>query len=399
MLAVTLACVSGPGLGLAQPPTPTFARDVAPILYERCVTCHRPGQIAPMSLLTYKEARPWSRAIRARVAARTMPPWFAEDGHRPLAGDHRLNDNELMTLVLWVDAGAPEGSPGDLPPLPPAVAEAWRIGRVDAVVELPDAVGVPPSGAVPVQYFEVPTTWTDERWIEAVEVRPTDPAHVHQVNVFTRTVSRGSGTPVDPESPLGESLAAFASGAEPMVLPPGTARRMPAGSALVFEVHYSTNGSPGSDRTRLAMRFASRPPDREARTLVVANPAFAIPAGATEHRVEAARTFDEPVQVLSVMPHAHRRARRFDYRIVFPDGRAETILSVPRFNPLWELSYVFAEPLGVPRGARLEVTTTYDNSPANRANPDPRRDVAWGWDPAAGEMMTSYVVIAAQRKD
>lgn len=399
MLAGILAGVSGAGQLLAQSPAPTFTRDVAPILYDRCVTCHRPGQIAPMSLLTYKDARPWSRAIRARVAARTMPPWFAEDGYRPLAGDHRLNDNELMTLVLWVDAGAPEGHPGDLPPPPAALGDVWRIGRVDAVFELPESVAVPMTGSVPVQYFEVPTAWTDERWIEAVEVRPTDPAHVHQVNVFTRPSARGPGTAIDPESPLGEPLAAFASGAEPMVLPADTARRVAAGSAFVFEVHYSTNGSPGSDRTRLAIRFASGPVSREARTLVVTNPAFAIPAGAAQHRVEATRTFDEPVRLLSVMPHAHRRARRFDYRIVSADGHADTILSVPRFNPLWELSYVFAEPVPVPRGARLEVAATYDNSSANRANPDPRQDVEWGWDPAAGEMMTSYVVVSAERKD
>ncbi len=384
----------------AQPvrPIPTFARDVAPIFFTHCTTCHRPGQIAPMSLLTYKDARPWSRSIRARVAARTMPPWFADDGHRPLAGDRRLNDNELMTILAWVDGGAVEGNPADLPREPAHAQDDWQIGTADAVFELPDEYPIPASGPVAVQYFEVPTNFTEDKWVQAIEVRPGDQARVHKVLLYHRDSPLGAGANPDDESaPPGRALTFYASGADPLVFADGMAARLPAGSVLVFEVHYTTNGSIGRDRTRLGLRFARQPPALAIQALSIRNTGLVIPPGESNHRVRASVKFDEPVSLVSVVPHAHRRGRSYQYRLLHDDGRAETILSVSRYNWLWESAYRFAEPVAVPARTTIEVTAVFDNSAANKANPDPRRAVTWGWDPATHEMMLSFVVLATPR--
>jgi hypothetical protein len=383
----------------AAPPVPTFTRDVAPIFYRHCTTCHRPGQIAPMSLLTYRDARPWSRAIRARVAARTMPPSFAEEGHVPLANERRLNDNELMTILMWVDGGAVEGNRSDLPAAPDYVDDAWRIGTPDAVFELPRAVSIPASGFVDVQYFEVPTGLTTDRWIQAIEIRPGDPGRVHQVRLYYREAAPGGRPdPVDETVTLGHTLAQYASGADPLVFPDGAAMRLPGGSTLVFEVHYATNGVAGADRTRMALRYAEEPPAEEVRAVPVAESSLLIPSGAPSHRVETRLPFEGPASILSITPHGHRRAKSFEYRLVRQDGRSETILSVPRYNWLWETSYQFADPIAVTAGTTLEIAAIYDNSPANKANPNPRADVGWGWDPVTQEMMSSCVVVATRRR-
>lgn len=383
----------------AQTPVPTFSRDIAVIFFEHCTPCHRPGQISPMSLLTYKDARPWSRSIRARVNGRTMPPWFADEGHRPLADDRRLNDNERMTILAWVDGGAPEGDPADLPPPPPDILDPWRIGTPDVVVSLPYDVMVPSRGQLDVQRFEVRTDLQQESWVQAIEIRPTDPAHVHQVIVYVR--QPGAAVELDSEEAdviRDVPLAIYASGTDPLRFPAGTAQRLPSGAVLVFEVHYTTNGNEGRDRTALALKLADRPPLREVRTVALRQTSLTIPPGAASAQVQVSVTFEEPVGVISVVPHAHRRGRSFRYRLRYPDRREETILSIARFNWLWELTYRFAEPVELPAGTTLEVTATYDNSSANKANPDPRSDVRWGWDPIANEMMLSFITIATHKE-
>ena len=394
VLAVASSCawVSGAAAAPAPPPAPTFTRDVAPIFYKHCTTCHRPGQIAPMSLLSYKDARPWSRSIRARVANRTMPPWFADEGHRPLAGERRLNDNELMTILAWVDGGAIEGSPADLPPEPAYAKEDWQIGHADAVFQLPREFPVPASGQVEIQYFEVPTNFTEDKWIQAVEVRPGDQAHVHHVLMYHRDTPLSTrSNPEDETATLGSSLTVYASGADPLVFPEGMAKKIPAGSVLIFEMHYTTNGNEGRDRTRLALRFAKEPPKLEVHAMSISNAKFAIPPGAANHRVRAAISYNEPFSILAIVPHAHRRGKSYQYRLLYEDGREETILSVSRYNWLWESSYTFEKPVQVPPRTTIEIIGTFDNSAGNKANPDPKSEVRWGWDPASREMMFSYI--------
>ena len=398
-LTVATVGVILPVVAFAQPPIPTFSRDVAPIFHRHCVSCHRPGQNVPMSLVTYKDARPWSRSIRARVAARTMPPWFAEDGHRQLV-DRRLNDNELMTVLAWVDGGAPEGQPLDRP-LRSAVEAEWQIGSPDAIFEMPVEVAIPRTGTLGVQRVVVQTGFTTERWVEAIEIRPSDPAHVHQA--VARVQDREPLSSADGEWPLsGDVLAMYASGVDPLILPHGTALRLPAGAAIVFEVHYVTNGIASSDRTRLALRFAREAPSQEVHLIAASAADLEIPQG--EAYVQASvpiaiGPLPQPVRVLRVMPHAHRRAKSFEYRLRGADGRLETILRVPRFNWLWQTAYEFADPIVVPPTSTLELVGVYDNSAANKANPDPRQAVHTGWDPARDEMLVTLAVIVTPRRE
>lgn len=383
--------------GLAAPafaapqvsPVPQFTRDVAPIFYARCTTCHRPGQVSPMSLLTYKDARPWSRSIRARVANRTMPPGIGDEGYRPSNDHRRLNDNEYMTILAWVDGGAPEGDPADLPPPPAYLREAWQIGTPDVVLALPRDIVVPAAARLDVLRLEVPTAFATDQWIQAIEIRPTDRTRVHYVFLYEKAGDSG-------EERL---LAFYASGADPLTLPSGMARRIAAGTILVFEMHVVGNGVDGTERTAVAMRLAVEAPREEVRTLAVRNTDFALQAGENEQLVHARVTVNETARLLSVAPHAHRRGRAFRYSLIYPDGRPETILNISRYNWLWQNSYQFALPIEMPAGTVLEVTGVFDNSAANKANPDPRSEVRWGWDPATSEMMFSYIVFAVPRKD
>jgi mono/diheme cytochrome c family protein len=395
------------------PPTgPTFTRDVAPIIYRNCTTCHRPGEIGPMSLITYRDVRPWARAIRTNVSQRNMPPWFADPKFGKFHNERRLSDREIDTITAWVNRGAPEGNPADLPPAP-RYAEGWTI-KPDVVFEMSSEFSVPADGTVNYKYFDVPTRFTEDKWVQAVEVRAGDRAHVHHVIVYYQEPTpsprpriiqvkpeqartpppaqpQGAVDPLDrPGHPLGAMLAAVATGTDPAVYPEGVAIKVPAGSNLTFQLHYTTNGAPGNDRTKVGLVFASKPPDHELRAFNLINGSFTIPAGAPNHRIDAEATFTEDVTLWTLLPHTHLRGKAFEYRIVYPDGRSEVILSVPKYDFSWQTDYAFDPPLKLPKGSRLEATAYYDNSPRNPSNPDPSVDVKWG-DQTWEEMMFSAI--------
>lgn len=368
----------------------TFTRDVAPIFYRECVTCHRPGQAAPMALLTYEQARPWARAIRSRVSDHSMPPWQAEEGHRKVVNERRLSRADIDTIVEWADAGAVEGAPGDLPAAP-TFANEWRIGAPVVVYSIQEDVDIPANGNTFIKYFVVPTSFSADRWISALEIRPSDPAHVHHVILYHRAGALGSATPdLDASAMLGSSLAIYGPGSDPMTYPPGTAKRLPAGDSLIFEVHYLPNGRAGRDRTRLGLRLSGAPPTTEIHALSLSNTKLVIPPGAGAYEVKASISYNEPFRILSIMPHAHLRGRDFEYRLVYPNGRSEVILRVSRYDWKWQTAYTFAEPVSVLAQTTIEVVAHYDNSEGNRDNPDPRAEVRWGWQPAQ-EMMFSYI--------
>jgi hypothetical protein len=398
---------------------PTFSRDVAPIFYGRCVSCHRQGEVAPMPLITFRDVRPWAASIRSRVSTRVMPPWHADRRYGTFRNDTSLSQQEIDTIVRWVDGGAREGNPADLPPLPDFPV-GWQIGTPDVVFEMPVEFDVPARGTIDYQYFEVPTNFTEDRWMQAGEVRAGDREHVHHIIVYVRepqaaarpavmTVrpipsgaaaaaarpGRGAAAPSRaaqgaPVSRGGDNmLVNWAVGEDAPVHAPGTAKRIPAGSTLVFQVHYTTNGTPGKDRSRVGLIFAKERPDREVRTGLVANPVFAIPPGAPNHRVEAEATFSEDVKVWTLHPHMHLRGKDMTYTVTYPDGREQVVLSVPKFDFGWQTDYWLAEPLLVPKGSRLHVAAHFDNSPANRSNPDPSATVRWG-DQTWEEMMIGF---------
>ena len=391
--------VAGSARAQDQPQGPTFAKDVAPIFYKHCTNCHRPGDIGPMSLLNYADAVPWVRSILRHVGDRSMPPWFADPRYGKFQNERRLSDAEIDTISKWVLSGGRRGNPDDLPP-PPHYVEGWAIGTPDAVFEMPQEYEIPATGAVEIQFFQVPTGFTEDKWIQAVEVRPGNRSHVHHVTMYYREPEPGAwvwppAAVSDATQPqrLSSSLAVFAGGTDPLIFPPGAARRMRAGSMLLFELHYITNGAPARDRTRLGLRFASQRPNDEIQAFTMADSGLVIPPGNPDYVVQARASFDRPLKIWSILPHMHLRGKSFEYRLVYPDGRAEIVLSVPRYDSHWQASYAFVEPLIVPAGTIFEATAHFDNSAGNRANPDPSKEVRWGWQPS-DEMMFSYVTFS-----
>jgi mono/diheme cytochrome c family protein len=410
LIGLTILGLAALPAAAAAKPAPTYSKEVAPIFYKHCTTCHQPGDIGPFSLLSYKDARPWVKSIREKVAAREMPPWQADPKHGKFLNDRSLSQQEIDTLLAWVDGGAKEGNKKDLPP-PPQYAKGWTLGQPDAVFDMGEEYEVPAQGVIEYQHFITPTNFTEDKWVQIAEVQPTDRAHVHHVIVFVqapptyRAKSFGiQGRPewrTPPEPPavirgqkvnrgrLGFFMAATAPGERGFVFPQGSAFRIPAGSNLVFQVHYTTNGKPGKDRSRVGLHFAKEAPQHELKTIGVQHGQFTIPAGEANHRVDSSGTFTEDVHIWALTPHMHMRGKAFEYRLVLPDGTSQTLLSVPRFDFAWQTQYALAEPVKAPKGSRLECTAWYDNSKANKYNPDPTKEVKWG-DQTWEEMMIGF---------
>jgi hypothetical protein len=417
-----------PAAPAAATVSPTFNREVAPILYQSCTNCHRPGEVAPMSLLTYKDARPWAKSIAARVTAGTMPPWHADPATGDFLNDRRLSGADQETILEWAAAGAPEGDPGDLP-AQPHYADGWMIGQPDAVLTMQEDYPIPAGGTISYQYFEVPTHFAEDRWIQAFEVRPGNRAVVHHVIVYTRppapaTPSQpaarparrpapvftfaegmdippgqtgGADLPADQQKPsgpndrpapkvFGPSIGAYVPGNSGRVYQAGTAVRLVAGSTIIFQMHYTAKGQATTDRTSIGLIFAKTPPRTELRSTALINGSLHIPAGDPDNRVDAVMTINRDVTLWAMLPHTHVRGKRWSYEVTFPDGRKQTILSVPNYDFEWQTDYVFKEPLKLPRGTTLHATAWYDNSPTNKSNPDPTKDVWWG-DQTWEEMM------------
>lgn len=412
-VAVAGAFLLAAGSAAAQAGTaqnaPTFSKDVAPVLYKHCTTCHRPGEIAPMSLLTYEQARPWARAIRDNVRTGTMPPWHADAAHGKWANDRRMTQAEKDVIIKWVDAGAPEGNQRDLPKAP-EYADGWQIGRPDAIVTMEQEYSVPATGEIPYQYFEMQTNFSDDKWVQALEVRPGNRSVVHHILVYARppqmtrrTAAFRMQNPPGPLSPAqmkelemaktnpelaqqirqassrrGNLIAQIAPGTNATIFAPGSAMQLPAGTVLTFQVHYTSNGAPATDRSSIGFKFATQAPARAVYATAMMNSRFMIPAGAANHPVEARMEFLEDVTIYSLAPHTHLRGKAWEYTLTYPDGRSEVILSVPRYDFNWQTDYVFATPLRVPKGSTLTSVAHYDNSKENKANPDPTQPVYWG---------------------
>jgi hypothetical protein len=383
----------------------TFNKEVLPILQKRCQDCHRPGEAAPMSFLTYQDARPWAKAMRAAVLTRKMPPWFADPHVGKFANDRSLSQAEIDTLVAWADGGAKEGDPKDAP-APRQFVDGWNIGTPDLVLETPNAFEVPATGQVEYQYVIIPTKLTEDRWIETTEVRPGNRAVMHHVIAFIREPgskwmpdAQPGVAFVPPRGSRGGALSAGLGSYVPgqvVVAPAGSPRRatlLKAGSDIVFQLHYTPNGTATTDKTRIGIVFAKEPP---ATRLVGGNSAvmkLAIPAGDSNYKVEGSSTLQYDCDLISMMPHAHLRGKAFEYRIVRPDGQTETVLSVPHYNFNWQLTYYLEKPIHLTKGTKLEVTGWYDNSANNPFNPDPNKEVHWGeqtWE----EMMMGYFNVA-----
>jgi len=364
---------------------PTFAKDVAPIFYSKCVECHRPTMFAPMSLITFDEARPWARSIRQRVAARTMPPWGADPAHGVFKNDPRLSEKEVNTILAWVDAGAPKGDDRDLPVVP-KFAEGWSIGKPDVVFTMTEDFQIPATGVVEYQYLRLPTSITEDKWIQAIEIKPQARAHVHHVLAYTQP----TGSPLNENGALGPgSIGGVTPNKPGVVFEPGIGRLLTANSDIVLQMHYTTNGEPTTDRTQVGIVFAKEAPKMQQRGGSVTQPRFVIPAGAPAHEVRGSRLLAADTLITSFTPHMHVRGKSMTYIATFPDGTTETLLSVPKYDFNWQISYELAKPRLFPKGTQIEVIAHYDNSPSNKFNPDPTKDVRWG-DQTWEEMMIGF---------
>jgi mono/diheme cytochrome c family protein len=391
--------------------TPTFYRDVLPILQQHCQSCHRAGEIGPMQLMSYAQTRPIARAIADSAAKREMPPWFADPAVGHFSNDPSLTQQEIDTLVSWANAQAPPGDPHSAPP-PRQWPEGWMIPQPDAVVRMPKPVALPARGDIDYTYEIVPTGFAEDKWVQMSEIQPSSRANVHHAVVYVRPPNSNwlrhapVGVPFtgadmtdeqdrqDTRFTQADILLVYAPGSSPDNWPEGMAKFVPAGSDLVFQMHYMAHGHPTSDQSSIGIIFASHPPKQRVLTLQLTNDRFVIPPGADDYRVEVHGSLPNDAVLLSFFPHMHLRGKRFEYNILHPDKTAEPLLRV-NYNFYWQLSYRLAEPLSLPAGTVLEAVAWYDNSQNNPHNPDPEAAVRWG-DQTYDEMMVGFFDVAVR---
>jgi hypothetical protein len=397
----------------AATPQPTFYRDILPILQDHCQGCHRPGEIAPIPFVTYEQTRPWAATIKQAVQSKQMPPWFADPRYGKFSNDPSLTPEQIALIAAWADAGAPAGSPKNAP-MSRHWAQGWNIPQPDKVVQMPIAISLPATGDVEYTYEIVPTAFAEDKWVQMSEIRPSSREHVHHAVVYIRpptsTWLRKApvGVPFTPSSfsdaeeraqahaTTSDMLLVYAPGSEPDRWPDGMAKFIPAGSDLVFQMHYTTNGRAASDQTCVGMVFAKQPPSQRVLTLQLTNHSFVIPPREDDYRVEVSGTLPNDATLLSFFPHMHLRGKRFEYNIVHPDGRVETLLRV-NYHFHWQMSYRLSQPLFLKAGTRLQAVAWYDNSENNPHNPDPNKSVTWGGQ-TYEEMMVGFFDVAVPAK-
>jgi hypothetical protein len=393
----------------ASEPRPTFYKDVLPILQGHCQVCHRAGGIAPMAFQTYEQTQPYAGAIRLSTRQRSMPPWFAEKRIGKFSNDPSLSEAQISLLAGWAEAQAPSGDPADAPP-EKKWADRWTIPEPDLAIRMTEGVKIPTDGELDYTYEIVPTHFTEGRWVRSSEILPGMPENVHHAVVYVRPpesqwLRRGSvGKPFtasmltteedrrDAMWTTSDILLVYAPGSTPDVWPEGMAKYVPAGSDIVFQMHYTTNGKAGTDVTQIGLIFAKEPPKQRVLTLQLTNDHFVIPPGAPDYRVEARGTLPNDALLLSFFPHMHLRGKRFEYNIVHKDRSIETLLRV-NYHFHWQMSYRLAEPLPLKAGTELQAVAWYDNSKGNMHNPDPDAAVRWG-EQTSDEMMVGFFDVA-----
>jgi len=404
----------------APPSSITFSKDVLPILQDKCQTCHRPSQMAPMSLLTYTDARPWAKAIKVAVETRKMPPWSADPTYGRFLNDRSLNQSQIDTLVAWADSGAPEGDAKDAPPPKQWPTGGWEV-QPDIIVDGPE-FDVPASGVIDWFWVAIPgAMFTKDTWITSIQFQPLDPAVVHHTGIafvphtadvkynepIWERVQRDADLitiPGQERSTNSTVRTAIGGGFQDTYVPGHTisdyrrydaARFIPANTDVYLNLHYTPNGKPLRTHVRVGFTVAKEPPRRQVVMVTVGGPTdrdhFRIPANDADYAAPPGEaTFSRDVEIFSMMPHMHVRGKSMTFTLTYPDGRMETVLNVPRYDFSWQLQYDTS--LRVPKGTKLRVEAHYDNSAGNRYNPNPNRDVFYGeqtWE----EMESGYVFV------
>ena len=423
-----------------NPKTPaknvTFSKDVAPILFKSCSECHRAGEGAPFSTMSFKEVRPWAKSIKEKVVNRTMPPWHADPHFGDFKNNRTLTQAEIDTIVAWVDGGAAEGNPKDLP-AEPKFEGGWNIGKPDMTIQIPEEYVYKP-GVDEYQYFDVPTNFKEDRYVQLAEARPTNRKIVHHIIAFIippGSPTMAGQTPeqrakmmemqlknspfyrdgflmrMKPDQPVVDDgcadprgrggsdsmLVGYAPGRQADFFPDGVVRKIPAGATIRFQLHYSSQTVTGNqelekDRSMVGLVFAKeiKPGTKLMTTNSVGNFMFKIPAGAENHRVAGCRTLKRDTTIYGLMPHMHLRGKAMEYKVIYPDGKSEVLLNVPKYDFAWQTDYLLKEPKRLPAGSRIMVTAYFDNSAKNKFNPDPTKDVRYG-EPTYDEMMLGFM--------
>jgi hypothetical protein len=396
---------------------PTFYRDVLPILQDHCEVCHRESGIAGTSFSRYEDAKRSAATIRNSVQLKAMPPWFADPAFGHFSNDPSLSPQQIATIAAWENAKAPAGNRSDAP-APHHWAESWTIPQPDLVLKMSGAVRIPAHGDVDYTYEIVPTHFTEDRWVQMCEILPQMRPNVHHAVVYVRPPDSQwlrhapigkpftSETLTDPDDRRGahwtdsDLLLVYAPGSSPDQWPDTLAKFIPAGSDIVFQMHYTTNGHAGTDQTSVGLVFSKHPPVQRVLTLQLTNDHFVIPPGVPDYRVEARGTLPNDATLLGLFPHMHLRGKRFEYNILHPEQKSvanpgagiETLLRV-NYHFHWQMSYRLAQPRLLTAGTELQAVAWFDNSADNPHNPDPTVAVRWG-EQTYDEMMVGFFDVA-----
>lgn len=378
-----------------EPAAVSFSKDVAPIFRARCEECHRAGGVAPMSLSTYEESRPWARSIREKVVSREMPPFHAAGPLGRYRNDPRLTDAEIATIVKWVDTGAAKGNPKDMPPKR-SFESAWAHGEPDLVLRVKRPYEVKASAKDQYSFFVFDYVFPEDTWIRAVDTRPGNLKIVHHAN--THVVPPGFKAPeegfiagdFDPGARGTVMMAGWAPGVESVTLPEGVGLRIPKGMRLGIQIHYAPTERDEVDQTSVGLYFADGPIRKHIKVLFGDRRDVVIPPGDPAYSLAAKKVFDSDAIIHFYHVHMHLRGKSYVMRFTYPDGRKEVAIEVPRYDFNWQRTYVLAEPLRVPKGTEVEFIGTYDNSARNKFNPDPSATVRWG-EKTTDEMMQGRI--------
>ncbi|MBI1317471.1 MAG: hypothetical protein GC168_00795 [Candidatus Hydrogenedens sp.] len=370
----TAVAPSGRDLQFAPAPEHVdYEKDIAPILAQRCVTCHSDGNAGPFAMSSHKKVQGWSSMMAETIRNGRMPPWNADPAYGHFANDNSLSVTEKRALLAWLDAGAPkdETEADPLPALQPKAAAEWKLGTPDYIVRLPEPQLVPADGLQDYRYYEVPLPKEAARWLRGAEVRPTAPGVVHHVLAFLSEPGRG----VDLE---GEYVASYVPGHVPGFFPENTGKPLPEGSSILFQLHYTPNGRETVDESELGLFFYDSPPEHELFLGSAINRDFTVPPQDPDHVVTADFRAKHDILVYTLSPHMHYRGSRMYYEAQYPDGRSEVLLSVPNYDFNWQHTYALKEPKVLPKGTTVRVVGAFDNSVRNPLNPDPTQTLHWG---------------------
>jgi len=404
----------------ASPDRVTFNRDVLAILQKNCQTCHRPGEIGPMSFLTYESTRPWAKAMKEAVVTKKMPPWFADPRFGHFENERRLSDLDIKKIADWVDAGAPEGDSKDKP-ADVQWNDGWNI-KPDVVFEMPKPYTVQATGTIDYVYFLLPNKFTRDTWIMDAEVRPGNRSVAHHASVIIRPPgsqwmkdAKVGEAYIPPRKPEGQAIdnvpgsqanqqMEWFVGYVPGMYPQryfyperGAGRMIAAGSDVFIEMHYTANGKESQDQTKVGFVTAKEPPRKQLVNLMLIDFNFEIPPGAPNHPGHTWATLNEAATLVYSQPHLHMRGKDMEIKLTYPTGESRTLVSVPRYSYLWQTIYVQEEAIQLPKGTRIDVYAHWDNSANNPHGADPTKTVRWG-DQSWDEMLVAFVGVIVDPK-